>query len=90
MIGHLVGLSVERLVLKPLDPSREYDFLRGTVSDYLAQLDARKAALRDNSQYFEEWMRRASPSEITSYFDRSKLYGEAEAMKWMQQRLGKP
>jgi len=90
LIGQFVGMSVERMVLKPLDPARDHDFLPGTVSDYLAQLDARKAAVRDNSQYFEEWMRGATPAEITSYFDRLKLYGETEALKWMRQRLGKP
>jgi hypothetical protein len=87
MISQLVGIAVEQIVLKQLDPDQRYEFLQGSVNDYLSQLKARKDAARENSQHFEQWMRSANEAEIISYFDRLKLYGEIEAMKWMQQRL---
>jgi hypothetical protein len=90
LIGQLVGVAVEKIVLKPLDPDRAYDFLQGTVNERQAALEMSKAEVRESSQHFEDWMRAASEAEIVGFFDRFKLYGEAEALKWLAQRRGAP
>ena len=90
LIGQLVGTAVERIVLKPLEPDRAYEFLPGTVNEYLVQLDQRRAAARENGRVFDRWLETATEAEVTSYFDRFKVYGESEAMNWVRQRQGQP
>ena len=88
LISQLVGIAVERIALNPLDAQRQYDFLGGNVSEHLAQLDARRAAVREQTQLFDAWMRQATDADIVSYFDRFKIYGESGAMAWIRQRQG--
>ncbi len=88
LIGQLTGIAAQRITLGSLDQEKRYDFLQGSVTDYLTQLDQRRDAVRESTQFYEQWMRKASEQELISYFDRVKLYGEAEALKWMRQRMG--
>ena len=88
LIGQLVGIAVERISLKPLDAAKNYDFLQGTVPDRIAQLDARRLAVRDSTKSLDSWMRNANEADLISYFDRFKLSGEAGALAWMRQRQG--
>ena len=86
LIGQLVGAAIERIVLNPLDPAKTYDFLQGTVTDRTAILDAQRAEIRESSQSVDQWMRNASETDLISYFDRFKLYGESAALKWLRGR----
>jgi hypothetical protein len=90
LIGQLVGTAVEAIVLRQLEPDRPYEFLSGTVNEHLAQLDQRRAAARENGRVFHRWMETATEVEVTTYFDRFKVYGESEAMNWVRQRVGQP
>lgn len=87
-IGELTGLTIEKAVLQKLDPHFTGDFVQGTAADHLAQLDARRAVLQENSRLFESWMKQAGDAEITAYFDRLKVQGETVALRWMRERLG--
>jgi hypothetical protein len=88
LISQLVGIAVERIVLNPLNPEQNYDFLGGNVRERIAQLDARRAAVRQDTQLFDAWMRQATDADVVSYFDRFKIYGESSAMAWIRQRQG--
>jgi hypothetical protein len=88
LINQLVGIAVDRLVLGPLDAEKKYDFLGGSVSDYTAQLDVRRAAAKEDTQYAEQWMVNASETDIISYFERVKIYGDSSALAWLRQRQG--
>ena len=85
LIDQLVGYAVERIVLKPLDPQKNYDFLQGTVQDRFTDLDAKKAEAKQTSQFLDQWMTTASDSDLVNYFERLKVYGEAGALKWLKQ-----
>lgn len=88
LISQLVGIAVERIALNPLDAGQYYDFLGGNVSDHIEQLNARRAAVKQDTQLFDTWMRQATDADIVSYFDRFKIYGEPAAMAWIRQRQG--
>jgi hypothetical protein len=88
LISQLVGIAVERIVLNPLDPERNYEFLGGSVREHISQLDARRAAVKQDTQLFDTWMRNATDADFISYFDRFKIYGESSAMAWIRQRQG--
>jgi hypothetical protein len=90
LISQLVGIAVERIVLNPLDPERNYNFLQGNTHEYVAQLDARRAGVRETTQLLDGWMRNASEADLISYFDRLKIYGESSAMAWLRQRQAVP
>jgi len=84
--NQLVGIAVDRLVLGPLDTEKNYNFLGGSVSEYMAQLDARRAAVKEDGQYLNQWMMNASETDIISFFDRVKIYGDSGALAWLRQR----
>lgn len=87
VIGQLVGMAIERLVISPLDAQRPYDFLNGSIPDHLEQLNARRAAVKEDAKLMEQWMQSATESEVMSYFDRFKIYGEREALRWLRRRM---
>lgn len=88
LINQLVGVAIERLVLAPLDPQQTYDFLQDTPGHRLEQLQARRAASKEMNQFAEQWSQTASEPELLSFFDRTKIYGDAEAMAWLRKRQG--
>lgn len=87
LISDLTALSIVGLTLKPLPQDQRFDFLQGTPADILEQQRQTRAALTENSNYFSDFMRTAKESEVVAYFDRLKLYGEAEALRWMRSRM---
>ena len=78
----MISIAAERDFLNGLDPNVPYDFLQQSVSDRLAALQAQKAAIREGTRFFDDWLSSADPSQVVSYFDRFKLYGEGPAMNW--------
>jgi hypothetical protein len=85
LIGQLVGIASERIVLNPLEGERSYDFLQGSPKERLDALTALRTTLRSDMSFVTPWMRTASESQLNSYFERLKLYGEANAMAWARQ-----
>ncbi|MBC8002733.1 MAG: hypothetical protein H7X97_09105 [Opitutaceae bacterium] len=86
LISQLVGAAIERIVINPLDPAKTYDFLQGSPSERIAQLNASRAEVRQSTQFLDQWMRNASDADLISYADRFKLYGETATLKWLQSR----
>lgn len=87
LISDLTALSIVGLTLKPLPQDQRFDFLNGTPADILEQQRQTRATLTESSNYFPDFMRAAKESEVVAYFDRLKLYGEAEALRWMRSRM---
>jgi hypothetical protein len=87
IIGQLVGIAVEKIMLQRLEPNEPCDFLGGlTPAQRLEQLNQQKNSLR-------EWLRLRDAVYATmtedvwaSYVQRQKIYGEAEALRWLQQQ----
>lgn len=90
LLGQLVGMAIDRLVVSPLDPERSYDFLDGTIPQHFEKLQSRRSEVKENAKAFEQWLSNANDADVMSYFDRLKLYGENDAMRWMRQRMAAP
>lgn len=90
LLGQLVGIAIDRLVVSPLDPERSYDFLNGMIPQHFEQLQSRRSEVKENAKTFEQWLSNANDVDVMSYFDRLKLYGENDAMRWMRQRMTTP
>ena len=89
MLNLQVGISIEALSLRQLDQNARYDFLGGkTPSERLAFLKQAGASLRELQHDFTAAYPKMTEAEVLSFNDLWKTYGEAEALRWVQQRFG--
>ena len=89
VINQLVGLAVEAIALKQLDSNTAYDFLGGkTPTEMSEELKQQKQSFRESSKSFQATLGNLTEAEMVAYHDRMKVYGEVEAMRWLQQRFG--
>lgn len=87
LLGESLSIAMEQRILGQLDPTGSYDFIEGDVPGRLAANEARQKAIREDSAFIERWFSQAGESEILSYFDRLKLYGETAAVGWLKNRV---
>jgi hypothetical protein len=87
LVNQLVSMAIEATSLRQLDPNTSYDFLDGqTPAQVLQQLKDQKTALRNLGQNFQAAYPSLTPDEMTSYIERSKIYGETAAAQWVVQQ----
>jgi hypothetical protein len=87
LINDLVGYAIERIVLKPLDQQTPYDFLGNrTAGQHIDELRARRSATLVIGNLGELSQLLTEESDIISYYDRLKLYGEFAANAWLKSR----
>jgi hypothetical protein len=87
VINELVGNAIENMMLKQLDADTSYEFLDGkTPKTRLSEMQAQKASLTDSRQNLRDMLPQMTEAELLSYTERQRLYGEAGALRWLQQR----
>jgi hypothetical protein len=87
LINQLVNMSIEANSLSQLDQNTSYDFLDGqTPAQVLQQLKDQKSAFRELSANFSAAYPLMTLDEMTSYGERSIIYGETAAMQWVVQQ----
>jgi len=89
-MDQLVGIAIEKNILGKLDPAVKYDFLDRPVSEVLAELDRDKHAIVDALNSKEQVLPTLNETELASYFERKKLYGEVNAVLWLQSKHPQP
>ena len=88
-IKGFVGLAVESRLLQGLDPAAAYDGSGRTVQDRLDQIAQRRATMKEAARQEESLLREMSEADLARFFDRTKLFGETEALRWAATRQGK-
>jgi hypothetical protein len=88
IIDQLVGIAIESQFLKPFDPASTPEFLGKSVQARLEELARQRADVKNLAPLVSAYLPSASETELISYFDRLKLQGEMEALRWLQSRLG--
>jgi hypothetical protein len=87
LINQLVGMATEAIVLQHLDQNTAYDFLDGqTPGQVLQMLKQQKAAFRELSANFQAAYPSMTEAELNNYSQRSQIYGEIDAMRWVVQQ----
>ena len=87
LISQLTGMATEAIVLSHLDQNTSYDFLDGqTPAQALQQRKDQHQSFRELVGNFSTAYPSLTEGEMASYLQRSKIYGEAEAMKWVVQQ----
>jgi len=87
IINQLVGLATEAIVLQRLDQNTAYDFLNGqTPAQVLQAHKSQNAAFRDLFANFDAARPSMTDAELNNYVQRSQIYGEIAAMRWVVQQ----
>jgi hypothetical protein len=91
IINQLVGVNIETMMLQQLDPNTGYGFLDGqTPAQKLAELKQQKADLSQLDKSFQAIAPNLTDAERVSFQERTKIYGEVAAMRWLVQQHGQP
>ena len=103
VISDLVGLKLERQVLESIDPASPYDNAGHTVKDRLDELNQHDEKIKRLREFGEPAPGDArgqrqdvlvtlseslSDRDLISFFDRVKVSGEWEALRWALNKLG--
>lgn len=87
LIDQLVGMASEALLINAWDGNTSCEFLGGkTPKERQAELKTERAGLRALSAAVEGQESALNESDMLSYLDRQRIYGELEAWRWLQQR----
>lgn len=82
-ISELVGLHLEGVALKNMDPQSAYGTDGQTVQDVLNQVSQQRAALEDRSQKVQALVPTISEDDWINYRDRWLMFGEENAEQWL-------
>lgn len=88
LISELVGMAIEKKFLAGQSPDSPLGDGR-TVGGRLAELDAQRQGIRDATQ-LTSLLPTLPPQEALTYFDRVKLNGELDALRWLKNKYASP
>jgi hypothetical protein len=83
MIDLDLGLKVERNALRAMDPNSPYGNDGQTVQDRLSQLTQQIAAGYELDKQADPLMQTMSDQDWISFTDRSRVFGEQAALRWL-------
>ncbi len=87
LLNQLVGIAVQSIMLHQLNPDTSYDFLGDkTPNQMIQELGQYKRSLVQPVESFNAIRPSMSDDEIANYYERWKIYGQTEAMKWAIQQ----
>ncbi|MGA2867434.1 MAG: sigma-70 family RNA polymerase sigma factor [Verrucomicrobiota bacterium] len=90
VIDQLMGMAIQGNILKQLDPAVNYDFLGRPVSEVRAEIDRQRQTMAQSMKTRDQVLPTLDETALSNYLDREKLYGEAEAMQWLQATYASP
>ena len=90
VISQFVGMAIERQILGTLDPASPYDAAGRSVQDRLDELLREREAIKALFQQGERLLRTLPEPELAGYYDRMRISGELEAMRWVVSQAGHP
>ena len=87
MINQLVGIAIEALSLGQLPQDTPFDFLDGkTPKERADQLLQQSQELKSLARDFQSVLVGVTESERITFYEKMRLFGEAEATRWLLQR----
>lgn len=86
LLNDLVGIASETIALQSLDQNAGYDFLGGkTPAQRLAELKQQRTSIIELNKNQINVLS-LPPDQMAVYWERTKIYGEVEALRWFQQQ----
>jgi RNA polymerase sigma factor (sigma-70 family) len=87
-ITQLVGIAIENIALKGMDPNLPYGDNGQTVQDRLDQLQQQKTDVQQLVQQAENLLPRLTPQDLIIYKNRWLMFGEQNAEQWVINKYG--
>lgn len=88
LISQLVGIAIQNIALKAMDPNSPFGDGGQTVKDQIDDLARQRAAIRELASQFDSLQHRMSDQDWISYKDRWRAFGEMAALRWMIDKHG--
>jgi RNA polymerase sigma factor (sigma-70 family) len=82
LVNQLVGVAIESIALRGLDPASPYGDSGNTVQGRLDELVQQRSDIRDLTAKFAAIQSAMSAQDWISYMDRWRLFGEDAATRW--------
>jgi hypothetical protein len=86
IIDELVGIAVETRLLKQTPAETVIEGTSQTAGERLAALAARRKEINQLAGKSDAALNALTDTMAMTYFDRQKVYGEVEALRWLAQR----
>jgi len=87
-INQLVGIAIQRIALGAMDPNSPYGSTGQTVKDRLDQLVQQRTAMQDLVKQAAPFQQIMSPQDWITYNDRTRAFGEENALRWLIEKFG--
>lgn len=88
LIDNLVGMATEKRFLSKMPSAMVIGANGQTASARLTAIQTRKEEMQSIVGSVEPLLSSLNENEAVAYFDRLKLYGEPEALRWLKQKHG--
>jgi hypothetical protein len=82
LISRLVGVALENIALRAMEPSSAYGNEGQTVQNRIDELTQLRAGVRERASQFDKAQPLMSTQDWISYIDRCRIFGEEAAVKW--------
>jgi cell division protein FtsB len=88
LLENEVGIAIQRSVLRAMDPNSPYGSPGQTVQNYFDTIVLQQKAFGTLDDEADGLLQTASDQDVINYFNRVKLFGEAEAARWLVNKNG--
>jgi RNA polymerase sigma factor (sigma-70 family) len=88
LISQLVGLAIEGSALKGMDPNSPAGTDGQTIQDQLDQVNQQRDSIKALAKQVEALQETMSPSDWINYNERTKTFGEMNALQWLLGKYG--
>lgn len=89
LIGELVGMAIEKKFLAAQSPDAPFGTEGRTVRDRIVEMESHRQSIRELTP-MTDLLPRLPEREVIIYFDRMKLNGELDALRWLKSKHGSP
>lgn len=87
-ITQLVGIAIENIALKAMEPNLPYGDNGQTVQDRLNQLQQQRANIQQMCDQVENLLPSLTPQDLIIYKNRWLMFGEQNAEQWVINKYG--
>jgi RNA polymerase sigma factor (sigma-70 family) len=87
-LNQLVGIAIQNIALRAMDPNSPYGDEGQTVQNQLDQLAQQGSALRDLTHQFDMLLSNMTDQDWISFRDRTMAFGEQAAAQWAVAKYG--
>lgn len=88
LVSQLVGVSVQRIALEAMDADSPYGSAGQTVRDRINELVQQRTAIRELTAQAQPLWPTLLEQDWISYHDRSRVFGEEAALRWLVGKYG--